>query len=312
MQGEPTHWDEHIRTWRQALRSAGRSAGTIRTRTEHVQALARALRTVALSDVREQHLLEVVGERDWSKAYRRSYYTSIRQFFGWAFGAGLVEVDPTLTLPRISPSKVYGRPTSEDALWNACARARPRKFMMLRLGYELGLRRTEIAMVHRDDVQRAIGGWTLLVHGKGGKERVLEIEDEFARAILDACDPDSGWLFAGRVGWLFPGRVDGHLSGQRVGNLISRLLPAGQSTHGLRHRFAATTHEAVGDVRIVQELLGHESLSTTQMYLPVSTSRKRRALTVAAPLLAPQPPGAVRNPDGIPRPPRELRPAAGD
>lgn len=175
---------------------------------------------------------------------------------------------------------------------------------MLRLGYELGLRRTEIAVVHRDDVQRAIGGWTLLVHGKGGKERVLEIEDEFARAILDACDPDSGWLF--------PGRIDGHLSGQRVGNLISRLLPAGQSTHGLRHRFAVTTHEATGDVRIVQELLGHESLSTTQMYLPVSTSRKRRALTDAAPLLAPQPPGAVRNPDGVPLPPRELRPAVGD
>lgn len=89
-------------------------------------------------------------------------------------------------------------------------------------------------------------------------------------------------------------------------NLVSALLPKGQATHGLRHRFAATTHDVVGNVRVVQELLGHESLNATQMYLPVSAARTRRALAEALPSLAPQPPGGPRTPAYAPDPPRQL------
>lgn len=286
MQGANTEWNANIEAWTRALRAADRGAGTIRTRREHVLALSRWA-NVGLAQVTTTGLIDVLGERDWSRAYRRNFYTSVRQFFAWAHGTGLIDIDPASTLPRIGPSKNRGRPASEDSVWNASACARPREQLMLRLAYELGLRRAEVAVVNERDVVREVHSWVLVVHGKGSKDRSLPIDEGFAGVIREACDPRSGWLF--------PGKIDGHLSPQRVGNLVSRLLPDGETMHSLRHRFAAVYYEATGDTRVVQETLGHENLNTTQIYLPVSRARIQRALTTAAPLLAPQAPGSRQN-----------------
>jgi integrase len=139
------------------------------------------------------------------------------------------------------------------------------------LAGEAGLRRAEVAVVHTDDLIEDITGWSLVVHGKGGKQRVVPLTDRLANAIHDF-----------RLhGYLFPGQIDGHISAHHVGVLISRLMPDGWSMHKLRHRAATRGYAGTGNLRAVQEFLGHASVATTERYTAVS-SRDVRGVSEAA------------------------------
>ena len=67
-----------------------------------------------------------------------------------------------------------------------------------------------------------------------------------------------------------------------IGKLATRVLPPPWTLHKLRHRFATVTHDATGDLIVVQQLLGHASLATTQTYVAVNRSRMRVAALAAA------------------------------
>ena len=86
---------------------------------------------------------------------------------------------------------------------------------MIRLGAECGLRRGEIARVHSDDVVADSAGRSLIVRGKGDKQRIVPLPDDLAGIIMDA------------RGYLFPGRFGGHVEESYVGDHISHLLPRG-------------------------------------------------------------------------------------
>jgi site-specific recombinase XerC len=134
--------------------------------------------------------------------------------------------------------------------------------MMARLAGEVGMRRAEVAVCHRDDLVRDVYGWAIIVHGKGGKQRVVPVTDAFADAFRTYCD--GGHLFPSRDQWgnlLAP-----HVSADHVGKLISALMPPGWSMHKLRHRYA--THGLAGtkDILAVRDALGHASVATTQLY----------------------------------------------
>ncbi len=136
---------------------------------------------------------------------------------------------------------------------------------MLRLAAELGLRRGEVARVHSRDVLDDDGGWSLLVHGKGNRDRVVPMPDPLADAIRSR-----------PAGYLFPGDDDGHLSPKRVGALVSGLLPPGVTMHALRHRFATRAYTVGRDLFAVQELLGHASPDVTRRYV-LTTQAEMRA-----------------------------------
>ena len=121
-----------------------------------------------------------------------------------------------------------------------------------------------------DKVSAALYGYALTVTGKGGKTRTVPISDSLAAAIE-----------ARGSGWTFPGLTDGHLGAERVGQLVARALPAGWTCHTLRHRFASAAYRAERDIRAVQELLGHASVATTQIYTAVPDDAKRRAALAA-------------------------------
>lgn len=286
-------WSPSIERWAVVLRAADRSEGTIATRTGHIWQFARWAREVELHDVDETLVTSFVGEHSWSKAFRRSIYVSLRQFFRWAHGVGLVNADPARTLPMIGPSKTRRQPASEDAVWAAWSRANEREKLIMRLANEHGLRRSEVAQVHVNDVLRDLLGWVLVVHGKGSKDRLLPIDESFALE-LHRVGADTGWVF--------PGRCNGHLSPRWVGTLTSRLLPGDDTMHSLRHRFASVTFQSTGNVRVVQEALGHENLNTTQMYLPTDLAMMRQGLARASARLAPQPPNVARLPIETPAP----------
>ena len=78
-------------------------------------------------------------------------------------------------------------------------------------------------------------------------------------------------------GYLFPGRFGGHVEESYIGDHISRLLPDGYAAHTLRHRFATTAYAATHDLFVVAELLGHESVETTEHYVAMPDGRLREA-----------------------------------
>ena len=141
-----------------------------------------------------------------------------------------------------------------------------RERLMIRLAGEVGMRRAEVAVCHRDDLVEDLVGWSLIIHGKGNKDRAVPISDKLAADIRDYC----------RFGYLFPGQDDGHLSPEAVGQLVGKLMPPGWSMHKLRHRFATRKLDRPGsNLLLVSKLLGHASVATTQLYTATNNSALR-------------------------------------
>jgi site-specific recombinase XerD len=211
-----------------------------------------------------------IAHGDWSPSTRRSWRTTLRSWFRWAYQTGRVAADPAATLPKIATAIGQPRPAPDAALAAGRLAADQRVGLMLELAAHAGLRCCEICRVHSDDVVDDLLGASLRVHGKGGKLRIVPIGDQLAERIRAA------------DGWLFPGRDHGHLSAAYASKRISRVLPDGWTAHTLRHRFASRAYLASGhDLRAVQQLLGHASVATTQIYTAVPDEQLRRAALAA-------------------------------
>lgn len=191
---------------------------------------------------------------------------------------GVVQDNPAARLPKIKTPLPAPRPAPDDIWLELLAAAAPRERLMARLAGEAGLRRAEVAVVRAEDLIRDLHGWSLIVHGKGGRQRVAPLNDSLAAEFR---------LLATRYGYLFPGQVEGHISPRWVGTMISKLMPPGWSMHKLRHRFATRGYAGTGNLRAVQEALGHASVATTQRYTAVSALDIRSVADAASDRLGP-------------------------
>lgn len=160
----------------------------------------------------------------------------------------------------VKTQKKLPRPISEADLELALSRAEGETRLMLLLGAYAGLRASEIAAVHADDVDR--GGSVLRVLGKGNKVRNVPIHPKLAPFL-----PASGWAFPSTA------RPGEHVTRYYIGNRLRTVLPSPWTAHSLRHRFATMVYQASQDIRAVQELLGHESIRTTEIYVKVDAGR---------------------------------------
>jgi integrase/recombinase XerC len=165
----------------------------------------------------------------------------------------------------------------EDIPWIAA-----RDMAVISLCYGAGLRISEALGLSRADVE----GPTLRVMGKGGKTRLVPIIEPVRQAIeayLKLCPftlTPSQPMFRGVKG----GVLSPRLLQARMVQLRSALgLPPGATPHALRHSFATHLLGRGGDLRAIQELLGHASLSTTQIYTAVDTERLLDAYRAAHP-----------------------------
>lgn len=248
------------------MHASGNSPETIRTRTDHLRRAARNLNPNPWA-VTGPDLITWSGQQTWARETRRSVHNSIRQFYAWAARTGHIDTSPADQLPKIRAAEPQPRPAPAALVDTAIARSDTRTALILRCAIDVGLRRTEIALIHRDDLFRDLAGWSLVVHGKGSRERIVPLPADLATDLAAAC-------LAGQ-GWAFPGQVDGHISPQWVGKLASRALPGVWTLHTLRHGFATRLNDATGDLLAVQQLLGHASPATTQRYVAVDRGRLR-------------------------------------
>ncbi len=273
----PQQWDEAIRRWVEWLMAAGASFETVRVRKGILRYVARHSPASGPDGVTEDQLVAMFAASKWSDDHRRNVRSSLLRFFDWCVKSGITTTNPAAGLPKMPESKPKPRPAT-DSIWNELlAAAAPRERMMARLAGEAGMRRAEVAQVHRDDLIEDMLGWSLIVHGKGGKQRIVPLTDSLANAIREYRT-----YGVGRAGgFLFPGQIDGHISPNRVGVLISALMPEGWSMHKLRHRYASRGYAGTKDIRAVQLALGHASVATTQRYTAVA-DREVRAVSEAA------------------------------
>lgn len=262
-------WRTPLSAWLGSLIAAGQTRQTIDSRRQQMSAAARALGPDPWA-VTEADLADYVMMQDWSRETRRTNYAALRGFYRWAVARGHLEHSPAERLPRVKAADPCPRPAPEIVYASAKAYAERRTLLILRLAGECGLRRAEIAQVHTDDLGEDLLGWSLTVHGKGGKLRTVPIPDDLARAIADA------------GGWLFPGDDGGHLSARWVGKLAAVALPGKWTLHTLRHRYASKAYSVEHDLLAVQKLLGHSSPATTQRYVATDSERLRRAAAGAA------------------------------
>jgi integrase len=260
----------------QWLAAGGASGQTLRVRRAVVRCMARRLGVSGPVDVSTVDLVAVCAAADWSNDHRRTVRTTLVGFYAWCITAGVVVDNIAEQLPRVPESTPKPRPAPDRVWHQLLAAAPPRERMMARLAGEAGLRRAEVAVVRRDDLVEDLMGWSLIVHGKGGKQRTVPLTESLAEAVRSY--RDGGY---NPRGYLFPGQIDGHLSPGHVGVLISRLMGEGWSMHKLRHRYASRGFAGTGNIRAVQEALGHASVATTQRYTAV-TSREVRAVSEAA------------------------------
>ena len=162
---------------------------------------------------------------------------------------------------------------------------------MVELLYASGLRVSELvgltlAAVARDPA-------FLIIKGKGGKERLAPLNDT-ARAAVKAYLPARVRFLpkgAADSPWLFPSRgVGGRLTARRFAQMLDEAAlaagvdPAKVSPHVLRHAFATHLLEGGADLRVVQKLLGHADIATTQIYTHVAGDRLRAVVEGAHPL----------------------------
>lgn len=268
----PAAWVAAVDDFLTALRAGGSPATTAATRRAHLHRIGRGLGGSPW-EVEPDQLVTWCGRQDWAPETRRSVRSSLRAFYRWGVASGRTTSNPAEALPRVRPSQPRPRPASDEAYRTALAAARkPEHRLMLRLAAEAGLRRAEVAQVHVRDVLEDGDGWSLRVHGKGDRDRIVPLGRSLAVELRAAADH----------GFLFPGAAGGHLSARWVGRIVAELLPAGVTMHALRHRFATRAYGVDRDTFVVQTLLGHASPATTRRYVAVPVAGLRATVDALA------------------------------
>lgn len=230
-----------------------------------------------------QHFLMALRQRGLAISSIARHLSSLKMFLRFLFERRVLATDlaslldspkkwsllpNTLNVPQVDA--LLSAPDAEDDL-------HLRDRAMLELLYATGLRVSELVSLKIGDLNLKIG--FLRCIGKGGRERIVPVGRsaiEATQCYLDECRPglkrdqDAGWLLLSRTGR----RLDRTTAWRLVIKYAARAGLAGKaSPHVLRHCFATHLLQGGADLRVVQELLGHVDVATTQIYTHVDKSR---------------------------------------
>ena len=254
---------------------------------------------VSLGDLRTWLANQYAAGADRATLQRRA--AGARTFFAWAARTGRLPADPAQALrsPKVDrrlPATVEAD-QARKALDALAARvdeaetpdewaARCRDLAIVEVLYASGIRVSELAGLDTGDLDAQRG--LLRVLGKGGKQRTVPLGAPALRSLAAWLDvrPRLARPAAGRA--VFVGDRGGRIDPRVVRRIVHRALAAVPGApelgpHGLRHAMATHLLEGGADLRSVQEMLGHSSLATTQLYTHVSGERLRRAYQQAHP-----------------------------
>ncbi|MFO7276209.1 MAG: site-specific tyrosine recombinase XerD [Pseudomonadota bacterium] len=268
----------------------GLSANTLAAYRADLTALNRWLaeRGVPILETTRAHLQDFIAWRVQAGARPRStarQLSSFRRFFRYLAREGLIREDPTaqIAMPKIGRSlpkslteeeveALLAAPEVDDPLGN-------RDRTMLEVLYATGLRVSELVNLRSSQVNLNQG--VIRIVGKGNRERLIPLGEEAVRWLTEFFrGPRNEILLERQTDYLFPTRRGDRMTRQAFWHIIKRYArKAGVqkelSPHTLRHAFATHLLNHGADLRVVQMLLGHSDLSTTQIYTHVARERMK-------------------------------------
>jgi integrase/recombinase XerC len=253
-----------------------------------------AVETLEHTDIRAY--LGTLYERGLSKASTARALAAIRSWFKWLARTGRLErnVASLVATPKL-PKHLPRVPSIEqmnhvvDSVEKDAASWPSRDLAILELLYGCGIRNAELTALNLEDIHWA--NEALLIRGKGQKQRYVPLGDAAAKALKTYLKERSSKLEAAEVKGSSPAvflnlRLRGlekpggesRLTTRSVGRIVKRIailrgLSGDVHPHTLRHAFGTHLLEEGADLRAIQELLGHERLSTTQRYTQLTTAQ---------------------------------------
>ena len=242
-------------------------------------------------DVR--NYLQFMRDNNYSKATMARKLATLRSFFKFCNRRGMTSNNPMITIRTPKQEKRLPKFMTEDQMTKLLGTPRDGEVLgardkaMLECMYSTGIRVSELVGLNMDDVD--FTGAVIRVRGKGKKERLAPVGNSALSAIrkyLSYRIPPAPGAPVG--GAMFVNKHGQRLSTRSVRRKLDKyLIEAGLdpdiSPHTLRHSFATHMLNHGADLRSVQELLGHQSLSTTQIYTHLTTSRIKQVYDAAHP-----------------------------
>lgn len=222
--------------------------------------LVRFLDPGPLLEARSDELTAYLDSRPQTPAARGVEIAHLRGFYRWALDEELLTTDPSRRLIRPRQRRLLPRPMPETDLSRALQNPPERVGPILYLALYAGLRACEIAQLRAEDLT---GGIIVINESKGGGMSSVPLAPRLAQELARYPLPTRGWLFP---------RLDGrpgHLSRSRIGQLANQYLHdlgIPSTLHTLRHAFGTNVYRISRDLRQTQELLRHQSPSTTAGY----------------------------------------------
>jgi site-specific recombinase XerD len=261
----------------------GRAAATQKAYVSDVDAFAAWMARSQIESpegVDRMHLrryLASLGTRKLARATIARKVAALRSYFSWLVRQGRLGSDPTRTLRAPSGGgrlpRVLAKGEMNSLLDVGAETAVDRRDLaVLELLYAAGLRVSELCGLDRGDID--LRRRTVTVLGKGGKQRRVPVHD----AAVDAL---RAWFDGGRdqmdgpAQAAFVNQRGSRLGARDVRRILDRRAVSPTHPHALRHTYATHLLDGGADLRVVQELLGHSSLATTQVYTHVSKERLR-------------------------------------
>ena len=301
MSGRGGAWTEAFLEMMAVERAAAKNTLTAYARdladaTGFLSARGLDLASAAAEDI--EAYFTALSDRDLAPATASRRRASLRQFYRFVLGEGWRADDPSRRVEAPKRGRPLPKVLSRDEMDRIIAAAAARDgaqgvrlACMVELAYAAGLRISELtslplAALARDPAY-------LIVTGKGGKARLAPLNGPARTAVkaylevrprfLGKGDKASPWLFAsrGKTGRLTPRRFAQLLDEAAIGAGVD---PARVSPHVLRHAFATHLLEGGADLRVVQTLLGHADIATTQIYTHVAGDRLREVVATRHPL----------------------------
>jgi integrase/recombinase XerC len=226
--------------------------------------------------------LSSLYEKELGKTSVARALAAVRSLYRWLAQEGIVEQNPAalVSTPKLA-KKLPRVPTVEemnsvlDGNMPEIASFPERDRLMLELLYGCGIRNSELVGINIDDVR--LNAEAILIRGKGKKERYVPFGDEVKSALAKYLPARQLTLaeFRKNTPALLVNQRGGRLTTRSVGRIIKRIavakgLSADVHPHTLRHAFGTHMLEEGADLRAIQEMLGHERLSTTQRYTQLS------------------------------------------
>ena len=238
-----------------------------------------------------------LDEHRYSAATMARKIATLRSFYRWLEKYGHIPTNPMVLIRTPRQSKRLPKAIDVEQVERLLAAPDPADLLgardraILETLYSTGIRVSELVSINYGDIDEA--GQAMIVRGKGKKERMVPLGSHALTAlshymIMLSKDPRGEALGARSDSPLFINKHGSRLSTRSVRRKVSKYLETAGldpaiSPHTLRHSFATHLLDNGADLRSVQELLGHQSLSTTQVYTHLSTQRMRDAYDDAHP-----------------------------